>query len=152
MNGRDTSTLHARQAELERRGLHAETAAFDVTDHDACAASIGVALCWTKSLNEIHAKEGNLSIPLYVAAQASEARQDQAEYQAGALPDALRAWQESSKTLRRSLEALFAGSDLQSQSPARTPNPSVAEVPVMDRKNSVHWPLFWRAALFLSEK
>ena len=38
LNGRDAATLQPRQAELERRGLRAGTAAFDVTDHAAIAA------------------------------------------------------------------------------------------------------------------
>jgi gluconate 5-dehydrogenase len=40
LNGRDATTLQPRQAELERRGLRAAVAAFDVTDHAAIAASL----------------------------------------------------------------------------------------------------------------
>ncbi len=62
------------------------------------------------TLEEIRAKDGNLSIPLYVSAQANEARQDRAEYRAETLPAALEAWLESSKAVRTALEDLLRGS------------------------------------------
>jgi len=68
-------------------------------------------------LDEIRAKEGNLSIPLYVSGQAHEAQQERAGYGAEALPEALSAWLESSKQVRRSLEALLAGAEGKSKGP-----------------------------------
>lgn len=44
LNGRDPSTLRERQERLAAAGLKAETAAFDVTDHRACAACLSAAL------------------------------------------------------------------------------------------------------------
>lgn len=58
---------------------------------------------------EVRAKDGNLSIPLYVSAQEKIAREPGAEYKVDALPAALEAWLESSRSVRRSLEALLNG-------------------------------------------
>lgn len=49
------------------------------------------------TLEDIRAKEGNLSIPLYVAPQAMEMRQDAAGYAVGGLPEAITAWLDSSQ-------------------------------------------------------
>lgn len=51
-------------------------------------------------IEEIRAKEGNLSIPLYVGSETSTVREDSAEYQANALPEALSAWPESNRRVR----------------------------------------------------
>ena len=59
------------------------------------------------TLEEVRAKEGNLSIPLYVAA-APTIEQERASYEVGGLDSALSAWLESSKEVRKSLEALLA--------------------------------------------
>lgn len=56
------------------------------------------------------AKEGNLSIPLYVAsAPVGAVEEERSLYKAGGLGTALFAWLESSKQVRQSLEALRAG-------------------------------------------
>ena len=44
LNGRDESTLRPRRDQLVAAGLKAETAAFDVTDHKACADCIAAAV------------------------------------------------------------------------------------------------------------
>lgn len=44
LNGRDETTLRARRDELAAAGLKAETAAFDVTDHQACADCVAGAM------------------------------------------------------------------------------------------------------------
>jgi type I restriction enzyme M protein len=59
------------------------------------------------TLEEIRAKDGNLSIPLYVAPQATEAREERAGYAAG-LPGAISAWLESSQQVRKALDGLLA--------------------------------------------
>lgn len=62
------------------------------------------------TLEDLRAKDGNLSIPLYVA-PATEARQDQPGYAAGngdALPDAIRAWLDSSNQVRSALNDLLS--------------------------------------------
>lgn len=61
------------------------------------------------SLAEIRAKEGNLSIPLYVGTQQASAHEDAASYStnADALPVALADWLESSSAVRRSLNSLL---------------------------------------------
>jgi type I restriction enzyme M protein len=64
------------------------------------------------TLDEIRAKDGNLSIPLYVGA--AVARQDEAAYESDALPQALGAWLASSIDLRRSLARLFSEGATQS--------------------------------------
>ena len=58
--------------------------------------------------DEVRAKYGNLSILLYVSAQEKVAREPGAEYEVDALPAALEAWLESSRSVRRSLAALMA--------------------------------------------
>ena len=60
------------------------------------------------TLEEIRAKDGNLSIPLYVAASASEAREERAGYEANGLPAALQAWLESSQQVRTVFNDLMA--------------------------------------------
>jgi len=59
------------------------------------------------TLEEIRAKDGNLSIPLYVAPQATEVREERAGYAAGGLPGAISAWLESSQQVRQSLSVLM---------------------------------------------
>ena len=61
------------------------------------------------TLEEIRAKDGNLSIPLYVASQATEVREERAGYAAGGLPGAISAWLESSQQVRAALNDLLAG-------------------------------------------
>jgi type I restriction enzyme M protein len=56
---------------------------------------------------QVRAKEGNLSIPLYVAARENLAREPGAEYRSEALPAVLEAWLESSARVRASLRALL---------------------------------------------
>lgn len=56
---------------------------------------------------EIRAKEGNLSIPLYVASQKMEAREERAGYESNGLPQAITAWLASSAQVRASLQGLF---------------------------------------------
>ncbi|HRJ73467.1 MAG TPA: N-6 DNA methylase, partial [Terrimicrobiaceae bacterium] len=58
-------------------------------------------------LEEIRAKEGNLSIPLYVASEASVASEGTLESRADDLPAALSAWLASSASVRKSLESLM---------------------------------------------
>ncbi len=58
------------------------------------------------SLEEIRAKDGNLSIPLYVAA-ATEAREERAGYAVDGLPGALSAWLASSAQVRLAIESLL---------------------------------------------
>ena len=58
-------------------------------------------------IEEIRAKEGNLSIPLYVGGE-TQAQADAATVTVTtALPDALAAWLKSSKSVRASLETLL---------------------------------------------
>ena len=59
------------------------------------------------TLEEIRAKDGSLSIPLYVAPQATEAREERAGYAANGLPGALSVWLASSAQVRASLQGLF---------------------------------------------
>jgi type I restriction enzyme M protein len=61
------------------------------------------------ALEEIRAKDGNLSIPLYVSPQTSGAQQERAGYAANALPEALSAWLASSQQVRAALNDLLAG-------------------------------------------
>jgi type I restriction enzyme M protein len=61
------------------------------------------------TLDDLRAKDGNLSIPLYVA-PVSEARQDQAGYATGGehgLEKALADWLESSGKVRQALTVLL---------------------------------------------
>ncbi len=58
------------------------------------------------SLEEIRAKDGNLSIPLYVASMDTVAKPNGGTIQSN-LPDALNGWLESSKTVRESLITLL---------------------------------------------
>ncbi|MCC5841879.1 MAG: SAM-dependent DNA methyltransferase [Opitutales bacterium] len=60
------------------------------------------------SIEEIRAKEGNLSIPLYVGGE-TQAQSDAASAAATtALPEALAAWLESSRQLRKGLNTLLS--------------------------------------------
>jgi type I restriction enzyme M protein len=60
--------------------------------------------------DEIRGKEGNLSIPLYVALQTTAARQDRAGYAvSNELPRALANWLESSQRVRAAVGGLLAG-------------------------------------------
>jgi type I restriction enzyme M protein len=66
------------------------------------------------TLDDIRAKDGNLSIPLYVAPQAMEVRQDAAGYAVGSeggLEKALANWLESSGKVRQSLTVLLGKSE-----------------------------------------
>jgi type I restriction enzyme M protein len=58
-------------------------------------------------IEEIRAKEGNLSIPLYVGTQTQAQTNTATEAAISALPDALAVWLASSKKIRTSLETLF---------------------------------------------
>ena len=59
------------------------------------------------TLEEIRAKDGNLSIPLYLVPQATEAREERAGYAANGLPGALSVWLASSAQVRASLQGLL---------------------------------------------
>ena len=59
-------------------------------------------------VEEIRAKEGNLSIPLYVGGETDAQTAASAESATTALPEALTAWLASSAGVRRSLEGLLA--------------------------------------------
>lgn len=59
------------------------------------------------TLDDIRAKDGNLSIPLYVAPQTTEAREERASYEANELPGAISAWLASSAHVRASIQQLF---------------------------------------------
>jgi type I restriction enzyme M protein len=58
-------------------------------------------------IEEIRAKEGNLSIPLYVGGETKEQTDAANETAATALPDALTGWLESSCKVRESLQKLY---------------------------------------------
>ncbi|MBV6500090.1 MAG: hypothetical protein CJBNEKGG_02558 [Prosthecobacter sp.] len=60
-------------------------------------------------IEEIRAKEGNLSIPLYVGGEMQAQTDAAAELAATALPDALAGWLKSSHKVRASLGALVGG-------------------------------------------
>jgi len=60
------------------------------------------------SIEEIRAKEGNLSIPLYVSGESSVVREEAADYGTNSLPSALSGWLESSAAVRQSLGALLS--------------------------------------------
>jgi type I restriction-modification system DNA methylase subunit len=60
------------------------------------------------TLEEIRAKDSNLSIPLYVAPQALGTNEERANYAANGLPDALSAWLASSQQVRAALNDLLA--------------------------------------------
>jgi len=59
------------------------------------------------TLEEIRAKDANLSIPLYVAPAVDTVQEDPSRYGTGTLADALSAWLESSQQVRQALDALF---------------------------------------------
>ena len=58
-------------------------------------------------IEEIRAKEGNLSIPLYVGGENQAQTDTDARTDSTGLPDALKAWQESSRKVRESLQTLL---------------------------------------------
>ncbi len=58
-------------------------------------------------IEEIRAKEGNLSIPLYVGSETSTVREDSAEYRSNGLPEVLSAWLQSAAAVRHSLQYLL---------------------------------------------
>ena len=59
-------------------------------------------------IEEIRAKEGNLSIPLYVGGETQAQTDAATEMAATALPDALAGWLESCNAVRCSLQALLS--------------------------------------------
>ena len=59
-------------------------------------------------IEEIRAKEGNLSITLYVGGQTQAQTDAATESATTALPDALEGWRESSASVRQALNALLA--------------------------------------------
>ena len=60
------------------------------------------------SNDEVRAKGNNLSIPLYVRSEATmTVSEESAEYRADSLKDTIDVWQESSDSLRRSMNDLF---------------------------------------------
>jgi len=61
------------------------------------------------SVKDILAKDGNLSIPLYVSAEPAQNADGTLETSVTALPDALNAWLKSSADVRTALEQLLAG-------------------------------------------
>ena len=58
-------------------------------------------------IEEIRAKEGNLSIPLYVGGETQAQTDAATESATTALPDALVGWLKSSAAVRQSLQTLF---------------------------------------------
>jgi type I restriction enzyme M protein len=62
------------------------------------------------SMEEIRAKDFNLSIPLYVVPAANGVKEKPAEYGSPHLPEALTNWLESSRQVRRTLSAVMAQS------------------------------------------
>lgn len=60
-------------------------------------------------IEEIRAKEGNLSIPLYVGGETQAQTDAATESATMALPDSLQAWLESSAAVRQSLQSLLSG-------------------------------------------
>ena len=61
-------------------------------------------------IETIRAKEGNLSIPLYVGSEATAVREGADEYRSDGLPESLSNWLESSRKLRDSLHNLLNAS------------------------------------------
>lgn len=59
-------------------------------------------------IEEIRAKEGNLSIPLYVGGETQAQTDAAAETATTALPEALIGWLQSSVAVRQSLQALLS--------------------------------------------
>jgi type I restriction enzyme M protein len=60
------------------------------------------------TIEEIRAKEGNLSIPLYVVGETAAVQEEAAEYRINGLPDAITAWLNSSRNVRESLQSLLS--------------------------------------------
>jgi type I restriction enzyme M protein len=52
------------------------------------------------TIDDIRAKDGNLSIPLYVASESSALREDTVAYRVNGPSEALSAWLESSRNVR----------------------------------------------------
>ena len=61
-------------------------------------------------IETIRAKEGNLSIPLYVRSEATAVREGADEYRSDGLPESLSNWLESSRKLRDTLHILLNAS------------------------------------------
>ena len=59
-------------------------------------------------IEEIRAKDGNLSIPLYVGGETAAVQEEAAEYRVNGLPDALSTWLNSSRSVRESLQSLLS--------------------------------------------
>jgi hypothetical protein len=58
-------------------------------------------------METIRAKEGNLSIPLYVGGEVTAVREGTDEYRSDGLPESLSNWLESSRKLRDTLHNLL---------------------------------------------
>ncbi|MCC5849704.1 MAG: SAM-dependent DNA methyltransferase [Verrucomicrobia bacterium] len=63
-------------------------------------------------IEELRAKDGNLSIPLYVGGETQAQTDAAAETAATALPDSLNAWLESSRNVRNALQSLIGDNSL----------------------------------------
>jgi len=63
-------------------------------------------------IEELRAKDGNLSIPLYVGGETQAQSDAAAETAATAMPDALNAWLESSRNVRNALQSLIGDNSL----------------------------------------
>jgi type I restriction enzyme M protein len=59
------------------------------------------------SIEEVRAKEGNLSIPLYVGTESSTSLKESPDDRVNGLPDALSAWLASSAAVRKSLQSIL---------------------------------------------
>jgi type I restriction enzyme M protein len=59
-------------------------------------------------IEEIRAKEGNLSIPLYVGGESSVVREETGDCGTNSLPSALSGWLESSAAVRQSLQSFLS--------------------------------------------
>ena len=72
-------------------------------------------------LAEVRAKDGNLSIPLYIAPTAAPGavREEGLSYGTPALNHALESWLESSKRVRKTVTALFEGAEVSESGRAR---------------------------------
>ena len=59
------------------------------------------------TIDDIRAKDGNLSIALYVASESSALREDTVAYRVNGLPEALSGWLESSRNVRQALSSIL---------------------------------------------